>query len=187
MPKFWSVNLMAHRQPLKCDNHDKYVLNTVWCRMRRKKKSIAVLATVTAMRKYVGQMQPRSAETQKELTRSAGLRAGLLLDASWWCCHKADWMKTENNTGLLCLHAVKPLAPGWPLAQVLPRTTLAKAEREIKLQLCVLNIKTSHLHRKKEMFSVPRQRNQQSKREVPLVGCYKGTKIYVCVSEKSYM
>ena len=51
--------------------------------MRRKKKSIAVLATVTAMRKYVGQMQPRSAETQKELTRSAGLWAGLLLDASW--------------------------------------------------------------------------------------------------------
>lgn len=49
----------------------------------KEKKSIAVLATVTTMRKYVGQMQPRSAETQKELTRSAGPWVGFLLDIFW--------------------------------------------------------------------------------------------------------
>ena len=32
---------------------------------------------------------------------------------------------------------------------------------------------------------MPRQRNQQSKREVPLVGCYKGTKIYMFVFLKN--
>ena len=60
MAKFWSVNLTAHRQPLKCDNHDKHVLeNCLMSYEKEKKKSIAVLATVTTMRKYVGQMQPR--------------------------------------------------------------------------------------------------------------------------------
>lgn len=50
---------------------------------RKKKKSIAVLATVTTMGKYVGQMQPRSPETQKELTRSAGPWVGFLIDIFW--------------------------------------------------------------------------------------------------------
>lgn len=84
MAKFWSVNLMAHRQPFRCDNHDKYVLeNCLMSYEKEKKKSIAVLATVTTMGKYVGQMQPRSPETQKELTRSAGPWVGFLIDIFW--------------------------------------------------------------------------------------------------------
>ena len=98
MAKFWSVNLTAHRQPLKCDNHDKHVLeNCLMSYEKEKKKSIAVLATVTTMRKYVSQMQPRSPETQKELTRSAGPWVGFLLDIFWRCCHKTDWIESRKQ------------------------------------------------------------------------------------------
>lgn len=38
MAKFWSVNLMAHRQPFRCDNHDKYVLENCLMLYEKEKK-----------------------------------------------------------------------------------------------------------------------------------------------------
>ena len=66
MAKFWFVNLMAHRQPFRCDNHDKYVLeNCLMSYEKKKKKSIAVLATVTTMENMSARCSPGAQKHRK--------------------------------------------------------------------------------------------------------------------------